>query len=163
MIEKAIFLDRDGVLINNHDHYYIWKTEQMNLVDGVPENLLQLAKAGFSLFIVSNQGGIAKGLYSREDTESLHYQLIRIFESKGIHIVDIAYCPHHPEIEKCLCRKPSPLMLDKLMAKYQIDSKKSFMIGDSESDMEAAKLAGVGTIRINANQNMQPFISFLIG
>lgn len=162
MIKKAIFIDRDGVLINNHDHYYIWKNDQMCLVEGVLENLRLLTEAGFSFFIVSNQGGIARGLYTKEDTETLHRELAQQLEAAGISMTDIAYCPHHPEVEKCLCRKPSPLMIDKLMAKYRIDPKKAWMIGDSQTDMEAAQQAGIGGIKVVANQNMYPFISFLI-
>lgn len=163
MIEKAVFIDRDGVLINNLDHYYIWENDQMYLVDGVLENLLLLADAGFSLFIVSNQGGIARGLYTKNDTETLHRELARQLETVGVVITEIAYCPHHPEVEKCLCRKPSSLMIDKLVAKYRIDPKKAWMIGDSQTDMEAAQQAGIGGIKVEANKNMYPFISFLIG
>lgn len=162
MMNKAIFLDRDGVLLNNRDHYYIWKPDQMTFVEGVFGNLRLLANRGFHLFVVSNQGGISKGIYTREDTEKLHAEMLRKFRSEGITIAEVVYCPHHPEVEKCLCRKPSPVMISKLMAKYQIDPKQSYMIGDSETDMEAARLAGIGGIKVEANQNMYPFISFLV-
>jgi len=162
MSKKAIFLDRDGVLINNNDHYYIWKTEQVSYVDGVFDNLKKLSDLGFLFFIVSNQGGISKGQYTKDDSIALHNELIQTFLSEGICITDVAFCPHHSNIESCLCRKPGSLMIEKLIAKYQIDKDGSYMIGDNVTDMEAASNAGIQGIKITPNQNMYPFISFLL-
>ena len=161
MSKKAIFLDRDGVLVDNSQHYYIWKTDQLTLVDGTIENLKTLLQKGFQLFIVSNQGGISRGLYSKDDTLKLHAELIQTFRANDIEIAEIVFCPHHPEIEKCLCRKPDSLMLEKLIAKYRINKEGSFLIGDSQSDMEAAQKAGIQGIQIIPNQNMFPHLSFL--
>jgi len=158
---KAIFLDRDGVLINNKEHYYIWNQDQLIFVDGVIENLQKLTAKGFILFIVSNQGGISRGIYSKNDVQKLHEELILTFRKNNIEIQEIAFCPHHSEIEKCMCRKPDSLMIDKLIAKYHINKKESFLIGDSKSDMEAAQNADIQGIKITPNQNMYPFISFL--
>jgi D-glycero-D-manno-heptose 1,7-bisphosphate phosphatase len=159
---KAIFLDRDGVIINNSDHYYIWKLEQMRFVDGIIENLQLLIREGFKLFIVSNQGGISKGLYTKNDILKLHEDLVQTFRENQIEISGIAFCPHHSEIENCLCRKPASLMIDKLIARHKINKKESFLIGDSQTDMEAAKKSGIQGIKIIPNQNMVSFISFLI-
>ncbi len=161
-MKKAIFLDRDGVIINNREQYYIWKTEQMHLVDGIAENLQMLVLKGFQIFIVTNQGGISKGLYSRKDIQHLHQELTETFRKNQVEISEIACCPHHPEVEKCLCRKPGSLMIDKLIAKHGISKEGSYFIGDSETDMEAAKNAGIRGIRIIPNQNMYPHISFLL-
>jgi len=158
---KAIFLDRDGVLIDNSGHYYIWKSDQLKLIDGVIENLRIFSQKGFQLFIVSNQGGISRGLYSKNDILKLHAELIQTFKTNYIEIAEIAFCPHHPEVEKCLCRKPSSLMIDKLMAKYRINKEGSYLIGDSQSDMDAARQAGIQGIQIIPNQNMFPYLSFL--
>jgi D-glycero-D-manno-heptose 1,7-bisphosphate phosphatase len=162
MNPKAIFLDRDGVLINNSTHYYIWKTDQLMLVDGILKNLRMLSQKGFQLFIVSNQGGISRGLYTKDDIRKLHAELLQTFRTNEVEIKDIAFCPHHPEIEKCLCRKPDSLMLEKLIAKYRINKVGSFFIGDSKSDMEAARKAGIKGIQTIPNQNIYPYISFLI-
>jgi D-glycero-D-manno-heptose 1,7-bisphosphate phosphatase len=159
---KAIFLDRDGVLIDNQQHYYIWKSVQMKFVDGVFKNLQLLQENGFQLFIVSNQGGISRGLYSKEDILKLHDELIQTFRNNKITITEILFCPHHGDNEKCLCRKPEPLMIEKLIARYDIDKAGSAMIGDNESDMIAASGAGISGIKIEANQNMLPFISKLL-
>jgi D-glycero-D-manno-heptose 1,7-bisphosphate phosphatase len=161
-MKKAIFLDRDGVLINNRDHYYIWKQDQLEYVEGVFGNLQMLIQKGFRLFIVSNQGGISRGLYSKKDIQKLHEELINTFQKNGIEISEIVYCPHHPEVEKCLCRKPGSLMIDKLIAKYGISKEGSFLIGDRQSDMEAAQNAGIQGILIDPNKNMHSYICFLI-
>ena len=162
MKKKAIFLDRDGVLISNKDHYYIWKQEQLELVDGVIENLQMLTLKGFQLFIVSNHGGISRGLYSKIEVMKLHEELMQTFRKNNIEILEIAYCPHHPEIENCMCRKPASLMIDKLIVKYNIRKEDSYLIGDSDSDMETAQKAEIQGIKITPNQNMYPFISDLI-
>lgn len=159
---KAIFLDRDGVLINNSEHYYIWKSEQMSLVDGVPENLRYLQDKGFRLFVITNQGGISRGLYSKFDVEKLHDELKQLFKSQGIEITEMVYCPHHPDNEKCFCRKPEPGMIEKIVAKYRIEKKGSFLIGDHETDMEAAQRAGIEGILIPSNSNMFPRIFKII-
>jgi D-glycero-D-manno-heptose 1,7-bisphosphate phosphatase len=161
MSKKAIFLDRDGVLVDNSEHYYIWKSDQLTLVDGVIGNLQAFTQKGFQLFIVSNQGGISRGLYSKGDVLKFHAALVQEFRNNNIEITEIAFCPHHPEVEKCLCRKPSSLMLEKLMAKYKISKTGSYLIGDSQSDMDAARKAGIQGIQVIPNQNMSPFLSFL--
>lgn len=161
MTNKAVFLDRDGVLISNEEHYYIWEQKQVKFIDGIFDNLRKLALEGFQLFIVSNQGGISRGTYSKNDILKLHKSLIQIFEENNIEILEIAFCPHHPEIENCLCRKPASLMIDRIIAKYRINKAESFFIGDSESDIDAAQKAGIQGIRITPNQNMFSYISFL--
>lgn len=161
-MSKAIFLDRDGVLISNRNQYYIWKQDQLEFIDGVFENLQLLSLKRFNLFIVSNQGGISRGLYSKSDVRILHAGLIQTFRKNRIEISEIGYCPHHPEFEKCLCRKPDSLMIEKLLAKNKLSREDSYLIGDSETDMEAARRAGIQGIKISPNQNMYPFISFLL-
>lgn len=161
-MRKAVFLDRDGVIMNNRHHYYIWKSEQMELVEGVIENLKHLQDRGYLLFIVSNQGGISRGIYTKQDIFELHEQLIGTLNSHQIQIRDVVFCPHHPDHERCMCRKPDSLMIDKLIAKYELVKSESVMIGDSESDMKAAAMAGIRGIRVVPNENMFPFLSILL-
>ncbi len=155
---KAVFLDRDGVITNNSSLYYIFRKEDVTFVDGIFENLHLLCKLGYELFIVTNQGGIAKKQYTMVEVEAVHQYIKDEFSKFGISFRDIQICPHHDETGKCLCRKPSPLMIEKLIARYGIDKAQSFFIGDSETDMQAAQSAGVTGIKIEANKNMRPFI-----
>lgn len=157
-MQKAIFLDRDGVLINNQHQYYVWDSSQVEFIDGIFDNLRLLQSKGFQLFIVSNQGGISRGLYTRKNTLELHKELLHTLREHQIEIADILFCPHHNEKEKCLCRKPQSLMIERLMAKYELNALESILIGDSGSDMIAAQQAGIQGIKITPNKNMHPFI-----
>lgn len=160
---KAIILDRDGVITNNSKYYYIWEKNQLQFIDGIFRNLKQLSEIGFKLFIVSNQGGISKGLYTKDDILKFHEDIKLAFAEQQVEITDVLFCPHHPEIEKCFCRKPESLMLEKLISRYDLNRTETYFIGDSESDIIAAKKAGIQGIKIQANQNMYPYIQHLNG
>ncbi len=108
-MKKAIFLDRDGTINNNCDHYYIWQKEELLLNPGVPEALTELQSRGYLLIVISNQGGISKGEFSAADVDALHVHLRSLLEKQGVSLDEIYYCPHHHLVESCLCRKPQPL------------------------------------------------------
>lgn len=154
-MRKAIFLDRDGTINNNCDHYYIWQKEELLLNPGVTEALAELKARGFMLIVISNQGGISKGEFGLEDVEALHAFLGRILEKEGVSLDEIYFCPHHSMVESCLCRKPSSLMIEKAMARFGIDPAASWMIGDAERDVEAGKAAGLSTILIEPNSDLR--------
>jgi D-glycero-D-manno-heptose 1,7-bisphosphate phosphatase len=143
-MKKCVFLDRDGVL--NHEREYITQKEDFIIQNGVVEGLSLLKKAGYLLIVVTNQAGIAKGLYTEMMVKELHNILQN--QCGGI-IDDLYFAKHHPNYTSdSLLRKPDSLMLEKAMAKYDIDSTQSFMIGDAERDVKAGKKAGVKTIHI---------------
>ena len=107
---KAIFLDRDGTL--NQDIGYLHSLDQLIWIPGTFAALRRLQNLGFLLFVVTNQSGIARGLYSEQDVLELHKNMAQILKSEGIQISDWAFCPHHPDFTKaCTCRKPQPGML----------------------------------------------------
>jgi D-glycero-D-manno-heptose 1,7-bisphosphate phosphatase len=153
-MRKAIFFDRDGTLNNNQDHYYIWKPEDFKLNPGVVETLLELKQRGFLLIVVTNQGGVAKEEYSIDHVEQFHDHLCLTLEKEGIVLDEIYTCPHHNSIEACLCRKPLPLMIEKAIARYGIDPKQSWFVGDSERDKEAGIASGINTIGIESNSDL---------
>lgn len=159
---KSVILDRDGVITNNSQHYYIWNKEQLQFVEGIFSNLKQLLQTGYKLFIVSNQGGISKGIYSKEDVLKIHDEMNSAFAVHQVEITDVLFCPHHPDIEKCICRKPESLMIEKLISRYNLNKTETCFIGDSDSDMKAAENSGIRGIKIQANQDMHPFISHLL-
>ena len=139
---KAVFLDRDGVI--NIDYGYVGSKEKFEFKDGIFELLKFLQERGYKLFIVTNQSGIARGFYSEEDFHNLMDYMINELKKREIEIVDYRFCPHHPDITgECECRKPKAGMILDLAKKYNIDLKNSIMIGDSLSDMQAAKNAGI--------------------
>ncbi|MFA6400740.1 MAG: HAD family hydrolase [Salinivirgaceae bacterium] len=158
-MKKVIFLDRDGVINNDTGHYYIYKPDDFVLNLGLIDGLLKLKYNGYEFVIISNQGGIARGIYSKAEVELVHQKLIGEFMRYDLSLLEIYYCPHHNEIEKCLCRKPESLMIEKAIARFAVDTKKSYFIGDSEKDMQAAKNAGIQGISIKSNQNIQTILS----
>ena len=152
-MNKAFFLDRDGVL--NLDHLpYQHRMEDFEILPDVVPALQKLRDAGFKLIIISNQGGIAKGIYKHSDTHELHDYFSAEMKKHGITLDAYYYCPHHPSVGKCICRKPDSLLLEKAMARFKIDAKQSFFIGDMDRDIEAGKKAGVNTIQMRANSSL---------
>jgi D-glycero-D-manno-heptose 1,7-bisphosphate phosphatase len=160
---KAVFLDRDGVINDNEVPYYITRPEDFKLNEGVTEALRKIVDSGFKLIVISNQSGISKKFYSKEDCDRVHEKLINIMAGSGITFQEIYYCPHHPEIENCLCRKPQTLMFEKAIARFDIDAGKSWMIGDSEKDITGAENAGLRTILIMSNEDIRKYVNSITG
>ncbi len=142
-MNKCVFLDRDGVLNQDLDGY-LFQPELIQFPEGVKEGLLQLKNAGYLLIVITNQGGIAKGLYTGAEVDAIHR---RMNEEYGGVLDDLYFAPHHDDYTtRSLSRKPGSLMIERAMAKYKIDPAASWMIGDSERDIEAGIKAGVRTV-----------------
>ena len=154
---KAFFLDRDGVL-NRERGDYTWEEEDFILNPDVPEFLKALQEKGFLLIVITNQGGIGKGLYTRDQYFRIEAKLRRELKVSGVELTEIYYCPHHPTETKCLCRKPGSQLLEKAIARFGIDVNQSFMVGDRERDVEAAQAAGVKSFLIEANSPLLPIL-----
>jgi D-glycero-D-manno-heptose 1,7-bisphosphate phosphatase len=151
---KAIFLDRDGLINDNSIAYYIHKKEDFKINPGVIKCLKAFFDKGYILIIITNQGGIARKEYNNSDVELLNEFLNQTLKKEGIKITEIYHCPHHSSVSKCLCRKPASLLFEKAMAKYNIDKAQSFMIGDSERDIVAAENAGIKGIKVGSNLDL---------
>lgn len=145
-MRKAIFLDRDGVL-NKELGTYTTHVNEFVVLDHAIKACLKLKEFGYFLVVITNQGGISKGLYSQGDLLEIHDHLTQCIPQ----IDAIFYCPHHNEKENCLCRKPKSLMIERAISKYGIHAAQSFMIGDSDRDVEAAKHVGVKAVKIKPN------------
>ncbi|MBP6054440.1 MAG: HAD family hydrolase [Cytophagaceae bacterium] len=145
MKNKCIFLDRDGVL--NVDRVdYVYRMEEFIIPPGVGEALRALKDAGYLLVIITNQSGIAKGVYKREDVYMIHQA---IQDGTGVELDDIYFCPYHEKFDShSLTRKPGSLMIEKAAAKYEVDMDASWMVGDHERDITAGTRAGLRTIRL---------------
>jgi D-glycero-D-manno-heptose 1,7-bisphosphate phosphatase len=148
-LHKAAFIDRDGVI--NEDKEYVHKIDQFKLIPGVISGLHLLHQGGYKLIVVTNQSGIARGLYSEQMVEILHQHMSMILESNGIELDSIYYCPHHPSGSipemaiYCYCRKPKPGMLIRAAQELDLDLEESIIIGDKLSDIQAGRSAGVKT------------------
>jgi D-glycero-D-manno-heptose 1,7-bisphosphate phosphatase len=152
-MNKAVFLDRDGVL-NRERNDYTFRMEDFEILPDVSKALKLLQKAGYILVIISNQSGIGRGLFKIEDTEKLHNYLLGILRKDGIKIEEIYYCVHHPETGSCLCRKPDSLHVEKALARFDIDPILSYFIGDKERDVLAGEKVGVKGILMESNSSL---------
>ena len=157
-MNKAVFLDRDGVINNDLDHYYVYKPDDVIINPGIPELLKNLYDRGFLLIIISNQGGISKGIYSQEDVEKTNKKILELLKNYKIEFAEIYYCTHYQQIEKCICKKPDSLMIEKAISRFKIDPSLSYFIGDRDSDIEAGNKMGLKTIKVEPNQNMELLI-----
>ncbi len=158
MMNKAIFLDRDGVINDPGEHYYVHRVEDFSINEGVIEALGTWQERDYLLILISNQGGIARGLFSKEDTDRVHRYLEEVLAGEGIYLSAIYYCPHHDSVERCLCRKPEPLLLQKAMARFGIEPEDAWFIGDSDKDVEAGKRTGIHTRKIRRNQDLRTLL-----
>lgn len=147
---KAAFLDRDGVI--NRDTAYIADWSEFEFLPGAIEGMRLLQEAGYELIVVTNQSGIARGIFSESDYQTLTAKLKSTLEEHGVSLTDIYFCPHHPTegqgpfLMTCECRKPAPGMLKQAIAEHGLDPNVSLMIGDKTSDIEAGRRAGVATL-----------------
>ena len=137
---KTIFLDRDGII--NKEVNYLHKIDDFEFMDGIFDCCAHFNNLGYKIIIITNQSGIARGYYQEADYMRLTSWMLDKFKEKNINILDIFHCPHGPD-SSCICRKPKPGMFLDAKSKYNIEMEKSWMIGDKETDIEAANLAGI--------------------
>lgn len=141
-MKRALFLDRDGVI--NKEINYLYRKEDFIFIDGILDICKFYQERGFVLIVITNQAGIAKGYYSEEDYKKLTDWMIAEFLRKGITISRVYHCPHFPEITgECNCRKPNPGMILQAKEEFGIDLQDSILIGDKQSDFDAAINSGI--------------------
>lgn len=140
---KAAFFDRDGTI--NIDTGYLYEPKKLVFVPGVPELIRRCNNEGYLVIVVTNQSGIARGMFTEEQMQALHEDInLRLKEEYGAHIDAFYYCPHLPEITgECDCRKPKPGLFLKAIADYDIDPTISLSFGDSPRDEMASRAAGI--------------------
>ncbi|MBL1379012.1 D-glycero-beta-D-manno-heptose 1,7-bisphosphate 7-phosphatase [Zobellella iuensis] len=148
MAKAAIFLDRDGVI--NKDTGYVSHSDDFIFIDGVIDALRLLKQKGYLLVVVTNQSGIARGLFTEDDFMRLTEWMDWSLADRDVDLDGIYFCPHHPtegegaETKVCDCRKPAPGMLLEAARELNIDLGASYMVGDKVSDLKAAEAAGLG-------------------
>ena len=145
---RAAFLDRDGVI--NVDHGYVWRIDDFVFVPGVREAAAELARLGFAIVVITNQAGIARGMYTQADFARLTQWMRERFAEAGVDLAGVYHCPHHPTEGQgawrvsCDCRKPAPGMLLAAARDLDLDLERSVIFGDKCDDMRAGRSAGVG-------------------
>lgn len=143
----ALFLDRDGVI--NVDRNYVYRVEDFAWIEGAADVIRRFNENGWWVFVVTNQSGIARGYYTEEQMQTLHDWLVAELDKRGAKIDRIYHCPYHEEgtiaryTKDSYDRKPKPGMLIRAMTDFPVIKERSFLIGDKQADLEAAKAAGV--------------------
>jgi D-glycero-D-manno-heptose 1,7-bisphosphate phosphatase len=147
MRRPAVFLDRDGTL--NEDLGYVHRVEEFRWLPGAIAAVRRLNAAGYYVFVVTNQSGVARGLFDEAAVRDLHEWMNEELRRTGAHIDDMRYCPHHPDAAvavyrmACACRKPAPGMILDLMRSWPVIAQASIAIGDKERDAAAGRAAGI--------------------
>lgn len=158
-MKKAILLDRDGTI--NVEKDYLHKIEDFEFEKNVVEALKIFSDLGYTMAVVTNQSGIARGYYTEDDLQKLNEYIKRELEKHGIVIEKFYYCPHHPEkgIGKyktdCMCRKPNTGMLEAAIEEFDIDKTVSFMVGDTIADIDAGSRAGLTPILVKTGHGIE--------
>lgn len=152
-MKKIVFLDRDGV-INRERGDYVFCMSDFILNHGLARALQNWSSNGYSFAIVTNQGGISKMLYGHKEVKQINNVLKTWFKENHLDLIEIMYCPHHPSIESCICRKPNSGMIERIIARHDISIENSFFIGDQSTDILAAKKVGLRAVKIQPNSNL---------
>lgn len=155
---KAVFLDRDGTLIYEKPGVYLSDPARVRLYLSTRPALEKLARAGYALFVVSNQSGIGRGYFTAKEVDACHARLQQLLGTRA-KLTEIAYCPHAPQ-QPCSCRKPGTLLGEKLIKKYHIDPAQSFMVGDKKADVLFGKALGLSTVLVttaNGKRHLQKY------
>lgn len=147
-MSRAVFLDRDGVLnVKLPENRYVRSWEEFTFRDGVVEALRMLRARGYLLIVVTNQRGIGRGMMSEDDLAEVHRRMRSELAKEGVKLDTVLHCPHNIE-ENCRCRKPRPGMLAEAIGLHGVDPARSFIVGDSESDLAAGRAVGVAGILV---------------
>jgi D-glycero-D-manno-heptose 1,7-bisphosphate phosphatase len=145
--QKALFLDRDGVI--NINHGYVFEPEKVDFIDGIFDLIARFINAGYIPIIVTNQSGIVRGYYTEQQFFDLMHYIQQQFDQHKLPKIPVYFCPHHPDfvdndrLNDCYCRKPKPGMIIEASTQLNIDLSQSVFVGDNLSDMLAAKRANV--------------------
>jgi D-glycero-D-manno-heptose 1,7-bisphosphate phosphatase len=145
---KAIFLDRDGVInVRLPGGAYVTRWEEFAFCEGASEAMKLLQRSGYLLLVVTNQRGIGRGLMTEDDLADIHRRMKEELGRRGVTLDAVLHCPHDHDA-KCRCRKPHPGMIEEGVSRFAVDRDSSLIIGDSLSDIEAGRAAGIGGILV---------------
>lgn len=157
---KAIFLDRDGV-INKERSDYVKTIDELVILDDIASPIKKLKDNGFLVMVVTNQSAINRGLTTRQHVEHIHATIQEYLQKNGTQIDAFYYCPHRPD-EHCDCRKPKPGLLKQAINDFKIDITSSWMVGDRDSDIEAARMIGCKSIKVTSNSGLNNAVQSIL-
>ena len=161
--DAFVFIDRDGTM--NIDYGYVGTIDRFELFEHTIAGLKLLNSKGFRIIVVTNQSGVARGYFTEDDVNKVNGYMVDMLNDQGIKIDDVLYCPHHEKgtvkeyTMKCSCRKPEPGLFNIAVEKYNIDKKKSFMIGDKLSDIHWGRKAGLTSILVRTGEGNKTFLN----
>ena len=162
MVEKrrAIFLDRDGVINKKRDDY-VKSINELEIFPFVASAIKKLNNANFKVIVITNQSAINRNIITHKKVEQIHLTIQNYLKKNQSFIDAFYYCPHKPD-ENCICRKPKPGLLIKAIQDFKINPKESWMIGDSNSDLESGRLVGCNVMKINNHVNLEKAVELII-
>lgn len=161
MKHKALFLDRDGV-INDGSLYYTYKLEDFKILPDVIEAIKIAKSNNYLVLVVTNQSGIAKGIYTMGDVDIIHSYFSNLLKLHKTKIDGFYVCPHHPSVSECDCRKPKTGMLEQAIKDFNIRPEISYLIGDSVRDVQAAESMHIKGIRIEKNESILNIVKEIV-
>jgi len=153
-MRRCVFLDRDGVI--NEEVEYLHEPERVVLVAGAAEAIAALNRAGHAVVVVTNQAGIARGMYTERELAAVTARIGELLGRAGARLDGTYFCPHHPEAGlgayriACRCRKPGPELLERAAAELGLDLARSVIVGDKATDLEAGRAAGAGAVLVRS-------------
>ncbi len=154
---KTIFLDRDGVINKNPPNRgYVSSWDDFSFLPNALQAINILTKSSFRIFLVTNQAGIGKGIFTVQQLSDIHKRMLQEINNHGGNIANIYYCPHHPD-EDCPCRKPKPGMLITAANEHGFDISHTCFIGDSITDIFAAQSAGASPILVLTGHGQESY------
>ena len=149
----TIVLDRDGV-INYDSDAYIKNPDEWYAIKGSLEAIKRLNDAGYDVCVATNQSGLGRGLFSIDTLAAIHQKMVNELEALGGHFQVIVFCPHHPDVG-CGCRKPEPGLLQAINDQFSLDPDTSWMVGDTEKDMECARRMGIRSALVKTGKGQR--------
>lgn len=156
---KAIFLDRDGVL-NKKRNDYVKSIDELEIFPNIGREISKIKNQGFLIIVVTNQSVINRGIITKEKLFEIHSKIQDILIKDKTSIDKFYFCPHRPD-ENCKCRKPNPGLILQAINEFSIDVSKSWMVGDSKTDIEAGRKAGCKTIFLDENDSFKKILKII--
>jgi histidinol-phosphate phosphatase family protein len=156
---KAIFLDRDGVINKNRDDY-VKSTKELEIFSNIGKEILKLKMKGFLIIVITNQSVINREIITIRELEEIHSTIQKFLMKSKTSIDKFYFCPHRPD-ENCDCRKPKPGLILQAINEFSIDISKSWMVGDSKTDIQAGEKAGCKTILLKKNDSFTNILKII--